>query len=497
MRSSVCEVLAGAVDALAALALDGVAMDGLCVAELQHLTGQVSDLSGRLAGVEVVLVGALDARSGGKVPPAPVRTPGVAPEPTAPGSDDGADGPDVADGMADGAGADACAAGDPAPAPGVVAGRCVLVQHWLRDRTGCGGASAAALVRLAASLRQVPLILAAVTDGRLSVAHARVLCRLVGQIDPDGLLQAQSHLLAVAAQRDPVELAVYVRHLLATWCEPQFEADQRSQDNRRYLQSWRTAQGMLAGRFRITATDSEVLLTLLEPLARPTGLGDTRSAGQRRADALIEVCQQVLGFGDLPDAGGLRPQVSYIVPAGWAAGQDRTGSHPFGSFADLVGASLPSPGLGGPGLGGPGLGGTVCGDRPGALPPTHACAVGAWSGPQTRSHIEMILCDARLTRVLLDTRGQVKGLEALGDTITTTQRRAIAARDGGCCVRGCTRPPAFCDAHHLDHRADGGVTDVDNLVLLCRRHHTQWHQGRLTLRQLHVPWITGTHDPPF
>ena len=103
----------------------------------------------------------------------------------------------------------------------------------------------------------------------------------------------------------------------------------------------------------------------------------------------------------------------------------------------------------------------------------------------------------RETRVLLDTHGQVTGLETLGDTITRGHRRALATRDKGCAVRGCTRPPAFCDAHHLDQRADGGATDVHNLVLLCRRHHTLWHQGRLTLHQLHVPWIDGTHDPPF
>ena len=249
---------------------------------------------------------------------------------------------------------------------------------------------------------------------------------------------------------------------------------------------------MLTGPFRLTTADSEAFLTLLEPLARPTGLADPRSAGQRRADALAEVCQQVLGFGTLPDAGGLRPQVSYVIPAGWAAGTHPTSTSPVGSLADLVGASLASTVLASTVLGG-----TVLGDLPAAVPIPHSCAVGAWSGPQTRSQIEMLLCDARLTRVLLDTHGQVKTLKTLGNTITTAHRRALAARDTGCAARGCTRPPACCDAHHLDHRAAGGATDIDNLVLLCRRHHTLWHQGRLTLRQLHVPWITGTHDPPF
>ncbi|MEO6205647.1 MAG: HNH endonuclease signature motif containing protein, partial [Mycobacteriales bacterium] len=64
------------------------------------------------------------------------------------------------------------------------------------------------------------------------------------------------------------------------------------------------------------------------------------------------------------------------------------------------------------------------------------------------------------------------------------------ARDRGCIARGCTRPPAFCDAHHLRALAHGGPTTCDNMVLLCRRHHTAWHQGRITLADLQTPWLT-------
>ena len=443
-------LLARAVDLLSSAELDLLA-----VGELQTLTGQVADLTDRLTGVGVALLGALAARSGGTVP----ADGGVRPA-----SDLGPQGgPDTGDAGVAGAADDA-------------GGPRVLVQHWLRDRTGCGAPAAGAQVRLAHDLHELPLVLAAVLSGRLGIAQARVLTRLVGQIDPAALTEAEPDLIAVATERDPQALADWVRHLLATWCEPQFEHDQQTQERQRYLQAWRTPDGMLAGRFRLTTADAELLLTALEPLARPAGLADDRSAGQRRADALVEVCQQVLRFGDLPDAGGLRPQVSYVVPADWAAGHG-----PVGTFADLVGASLSAHPLG---------------DLRARVPVEDSCPIGAWTGPQTRTLVETILCDARLTRVLLDTRGQVTSLQSLGDSITTTQRRALAARDHGCAVRGCTRPPAGCDAHHLDHRADGGATTIDNLVLLCRRHHTQWHQGRLTLRQLHVPWIDGRHDPP-
>ena len=55
----------------------------------------------------------------------------------------------------------------------------------------------------------------------------------------------------------------------------------------------------------------------------------------------------------------------------------------------------------------------------------------------------------------------------------------------------------MCDAHHLRARADGGPTTMDNLVLLCRRHHVMWHQGKLQLHHLNVPWHPDqTTAPP-
>ena len=47
-------------------------------------------------------------------------------------------------------------------------------------------------------------------------------------------------------------------------------------------------------------------------------------------------------------------------------------------------------------------------------------------------------------------------------------------------VRGRLTPEvgnARCDGHHVKHWADGGRTALDNLVLLCRRHHLAVHEG--------------------
>jgi HNH endonuclease len=54
-------------------------------------------------------------------------------------------------------------------------------------------------------------------------------------------------------------------------------------------------------------------------------------------------------------------------------------------------------------------------------------------------------------------------------------RRALEARDRKCRFPGCTS--RWCDAHHVVHWADGGPTRLENLMLLCRRHHRAIHEG--------------------
>jgi hypothetical protein len=50
---------------------------------------------------------------------------------------------------------------------------------------------------------------------------------------------------------------------------------------------------------------------------------------------------------------------------------------------------------------------------------------------------------------------------------------------------------AWCDAHHWRrHRLDGGLTDLDELVLLCRRHHRAVHEGGWRIHRDHHGQIT-------
>jgi hypothetical protein len=336
-------------------------------------------------------------------------------------------------------------------------GRARKVTGWLADLQHTTASSTGSQLRTARLLRSMPLIADAVLDGVLTPQQAAVLTRLVDTIDHDGLLESQPHLITVAAPMDPAQLGVWVAHQIATHCEPALEADQARGRDKRYLTSRREADGSLYGRFRLSGEDSETFLTALEPLARKAGDDDRRTAGQRRADALVELAEQVLRHGELPQTGGQRPQLTYVLPADWAAAQraqatctscgPRCADHQPPSFPDTVSTALPGHG---------------------GIRAEQACATAAWTGPQTRSRIEALLCDARITRVLLTPAGQVTGLQPLNDSITPRQRRELAARDLGCTARGCTRPPAMCDAHHLTRRADGGRTVLDNTTVPAR-----------------------------
>jgi hypothetical protein len=95
--------------------------------------------------------------------------------------------------------------------------------------------------------------------------------------------------------------------------------------------------------------------------------------------------------------------------------------------------------------------------------------------------VRVLLCDPDLVPVVVDHLGVPLDMGRTIRYATTAQRRAMAVRDGGCVFPGCTAPPTWCDAHHLDEYHLGGSTDVDRLVSLCRHHHGIAHRNGWTL----------------
>jgi hypothetical protein len=110
------------------------------------------------------------------------------------------------------------------------------------------------------------------------------------------------------------------------------------------------------------------------------------------------------------------------------------------------------------------------------------------------------LCDAPWQEITVDGCGNPLDVGRTRRLFTRTQREALAVRDGGCLWPDCLQPPAFTEAHHVEHwKRDGGRTDIANGVLLCRFHHLLLHdQGWGLHRDADGRyWLTPPHpaDP--
>jgi hypothetical protein len=105
---------------------------------------------------------------------------------------------------------------------------------------------------------------------------------------------------------------------------------------------------------------------------------------------------------------------------------------------------------------------------------------GAESEIEDRGHVpaetsRRMACDCSVVHWHEDEEGEPLNIGRKTRSIPPAIRRALKRRDGGCRFPGCSCT-RFVDAHHIQHWADGGETSMNNLVLLCRRHHRLVHE---------------------
>ena len=90
-----------------------------------------------------------------------------------------------------------------------------------------------------------------------------------------------------------------------------------------------------------------------------------------------------------------------------------------------------------------------------------------------------LACDSRW-QLFADFEGQTVGIGRISRRIPASLLRALRLRDRCCRFPGCERT-RWLHAHHLVHWANGGRTDLENLVLLCGDHHRFVHEGGWTI----------------
>ncbi|MFZ0919758.1 MAG: DUF222 domain-containing protein, partial [Candidatus Dormiibacterota bacterium] len=195
--------------------------------------------------------------------------------------------------------------------------------------------------------------------------------------------------------------------------------------------------GFLAIRGFFDPVAAATIKTAVLPLARPTGAGDDRPLPRRLADALVEVAAHALDLGAIPTTGGASTHLQLTASVETVMGLD----------------------------GAPG------GDL-------------EFAGAVSAATVQRLACDARVRRILLGPTSAVIDVGRALRLPSPAARAVLRARSGGCEWPGCERPVAFTNAHHLVHWGHGGGTNVDNLVLLCYRHHWLIHEGAWQLARV-------------
>jgi hypothetical protein len=134
--------------------------------------------------------------------------------------------------------------------------------------------------------------------------------------------------------------------------------------------------------------------------------------------------------------------------------------------------------------------GDVRGGREGAnllITFTADAYTGASNEPATTAHGDRIPAhiarqmaeNATIQRILIS-GSHVLDLGRRERYATVDQYKALVVRDGGCRWPGCNIPAAWCDIDHITPFEHGGTTDLSNLAMLCRHHHTTKHRPGVT-----------------
>jgi hypothetical protein len=90
--------------------------------------------------------------------------------------------------------------------------------------------------------------------------------------------------------------------------------------------------------------------------------------------------------------------------------------------------------------------------------------------------VKRLCCDGDAVVIVENEKGEPLSVGRKSRTVPTAIKRALRARDKGCVFPGCHHT-RFVDAHHIQHWSAGGETSLDNLMLLCSRHHRLVHEG--------------------
>lgn len=323
------------------------------------------------------------------------------------------------------------------------------LTSWLANHNTLDARQAAAVVFAGRALAEHGLVRDAALQGRVSVQQARVVGEVIDRL-PDTLTDAQlnavaddlvTHAAAIDAKR-PDLAAREALQRVAPACVPDAVdelaalADQKRRARaRRGLSFGPARDGSVEIRGSLPVVDAAELQTMVNAAAeqlrrdqresreRLDPLQPCPTSDQWRADGLMHLVRTWATAEHVPNVAGDRPRIVVLM----AEAQLRERAEQAGLLAS--------------------------------------------GEPIDAGDLRRLCCDADLTPVVLGGASEILDVGRTHRLVTPAIRQTLTLRDGGCVFPGCAASPERCQAHHVTPWAWGGVTALNELVLVCPFHH--------------------------
>src|SRR3977135_4142497 len=312
---------------------------------------------------------------------------------------------------------------------------------WMRFNCHVTSTAAADLIAVGENLPRLPESVQAVSNGEIGYAHVKAMARTANAV---GTKFDEASLLEKARENSPGKFYYICNHFRHAADRKGFESEQAELVESRKLSISTCEDGAVLVNGVLDPVGGAAFRSAIEPLAHKSGAHDDRSLERRQADALV----------DLASGGGSQAQIQVTS-----------------SIETLLG-----------------LAGAAGADM-------------EFSLPVSSTTVERLACDSSIARILLDSESTVIDVGRSKRVVSEPARRALTARDGHCRWPDCERPASRSAAHHVVHWIHGGTTYLDNLILLCHRHHRMVHEGNWQIvrgddgHMLTIP-PTVTSGPP-
>ena len=322
--------------------------------------------------------------------------------------------------------------------------------HWLNWKIGMGNVMAREKVRVAKALRELPLIDAAFEQGELSYTKVRAMTRIATPAN-------ESFLLQIAEYGTAQQLECLVRKFRSI---EQQELDNAEDTSGRQIPAcdwFEDDHNMVTFKIKLPAEDAYHVIHAINRIADQLYKPDPAPDLETKIEPEKNVSAETLSEDEFDNEE--KPTRSECQARAFAllAEENSTGKE---LLLHLQ-----------------------------ANPENIDYKINGGAAAFTNDNLSLspaalrrMTCDCKVTTAWEDNDGHILDIGRKKRVIPMKLAQVISQRDQGCRFPGCCQSK-WTDIHHIHHWIDGGETNLDNLVTLCRRHHTLLHQGKFRIHR--------------